>query len=206
MTGDRPTPRTRPASRRSLRPAAAALVALLTGGADLPAAQAAGDGEQRPAWRPSAFFVQVGVAEGASTAIAGALWDWSWRRDFALGSVTGYWELSLGRWKSQSGDDAHAWVTQLGLTPVFRLHPAGWGEGWFVEGGVGANVLAPIYRTEDKRFSTVFNLGSHLALGRRFGQAGDRELALRVQHFSNAGIRHPNPGEDFVQLRYAMDF
>ena len=185
----------------------AALVALLTGGAGLPSASAADDGDQRPAWRPSALFVQVGIADGdASSAIAGALWNWTWRRDCALGSVTGYWELSLGRWQTRSGDDAHAWVAQLGLTPVFRLHPTAWGEGWFVEGGVGANVLAPIYRTEDKRFSTVFNFGSHLGLGRRFGEARDRELALRVQHFSNAGIRHPNPGEDFVQLRYAMDF
>ena len=32
------------------------------------------------------------------------------------------------------------------------------------------------------------------------------ELALRLQHFSNAGIKHPNPGENFVQLRYAQGF
>lgn len=30
--------------------------------------------------------------------------------------------------------------------------------------------------------------------------------ALRLQHFSNASIRHPNPGENFVQLRYARRF
>jgi hypothetical protein len=29
-----------------------------------------------------------------------------------------------------------------------------------------------------------------------------RELVLRVEHFSNAGIKHPNPGENYVQLRY----
>ena len=32
------------------------------------------------------------------------------------------------------------------------------------------------------------------------------ELALRVQHYSNAGIRHPNPGENFVQLRGSFAF
>ena len=35
---------------------------------------------------------------------------------------------------------------------------------------------------------------------------GAHELALRVQHYSNAGIRHPNPGENFVQLRGSFAF
>ena len=29
-------------------------------------------------------------------------------------------------------------------------------------------------------------------------------LAVRLQHFSNAGISHPNPGEKFLQLRYSL--
>jgi hypothetical protein len=27
---------------------------------------------------------------------------------------------------------------------------------------------------------------------------------LRLQHFSNAGIKKPNPGEDFLQLRLSF--
>ncbi len=49
-------------------------------------------------------------------------------------------------------------------------------------------------------------LGDHLAAGWQFGPRRDHELTLRIQHFSNAGIRHPNPGENFVQLRYARRF
>ncbi len=30
------------------------------------------------------------------------------------------------------------------------------------------------------------------------------EWLLRLQHFSNAGIEHPNPGENSVQLRVVM--
>jgi lipid A 3-O-deacylase len=96
-----------------------------------------------------------------------------------------------------------AWVTQAGVTPVVRWHPPSWGGDWYVEGGIGANLLLPIYRSRDKRFSTAFNFGDHIAIGRRFGPSRQHEMALRIQHFSNAGIKDPNPGEDFVQLRYS---
>ena len=48
----------------------------------------------------------------------------------------------------------------------------------------------------------MFNFGDHLAVGRSFGVQREHELALRVQHFSNGGIKEPNPGETFLQLRY----
>lgn len=138
--------------------------------------------------------------------IFGATWDWSWRRDTRIGRLGGYWEASFGRWNSDGPQGGHAWVTQVGLTPVLRLYPESWGGRWFVEGGIGANLLLPIYRSSTKRFSTAFNFGDHVAVGRRFGQGARHELALRFQHFSNAGIREPNPGEDFVQIRYGWQF
>ncbi|WP_280151352.1 acyloxyacyl hydrolase [Piscinibacter sp. XHJ-5] len=52
-----------------------------------------------------------------------------------------------------------------------------------------------------RRLSTVFNFGDHVALGHRFGEQQRHELAFRIQHFSNAGLRKPNPGENFVQVR-----
>lgn len=68
-------------------------------------------------------------------------------------------------------------------------------------GGIGGNFLLPIYRSGTKRFSTAFKFGDRLAIGRRFGDGGRHELAFRFQHCSNAGIRHPNLGEDFLQIR-----
>jgi hypothetical protein len=29
---------------------------------------------------------------------------------------------------------------------------------------------------------------------------------LRIQHSSNASLKHPNPGQNFLQLRYARHF
>lgn len=156
---------------------------------------------------PSSAFVQAGAASDAQMLIAGVTWDWSWHKDLAIGRLSGYWEASFGRWNSDHGPEGgSAWVTQLGLTPVLRLYPGSWGGRWFLEGGIGVNVLLPIYRSRSKRFSTAFNFGDHLAVGRRFGEGARHELALRLQHFSNAGIKQPNPGEDFVQLRYSWRF
>ena len=155
----------------------------------------------RSAWCPSTTFVQAGVGEDVAAVVAGATWAWPWTRTFSLGEATGHWEASFGRWEGLGANGGSAWVTQLGITPVLRLYPKALGHGLFAEIGIGVNLLAPVYRSEDKRFSTVFNFGDHLAVGKRF--AGGGELSLRIQHFSNAGIRHPNPGENFVQVRYA---
>jgi lipid A 3-O-deacylase len=99
-----------------------------------------------------------------------------------------------------------AWITQLGVTPVLRWSMSASPSTWFAEAGIGANVLLPVYRSSDKSFSTAFNVGDHLAVGRAFGASGRHELALRVQHFSKAGIKHPNPGENFVQLRHSWRY
>jgi hypothetical protein len=186
--------------RRPIVAAMAAVVALTAFNTD---AAASGAG----ALGPSSAFVQIGAASHTDMAIVGATWDWSWYKDLSFGRLGGYWEASFGRWNShRAGQDGTAWVTQLGVTPVLRLYPTSWGGRWFMEAGIGANVLLPIYRSRSKRFSTAFNFGDHLALGRRFGESGKHELALRLQHFSNAGIKEPNPGENFVQVRYSWRF
>jgi len=38
-------------------------------------------------------------------------------------------------------------------------------------------------------------------VGLRFGQERRQEVMLRVQHLSNASIKSPNPGINYVQLR-----
>jgi lipid A 3-O-deacylase len=154
---------------------------------------------------PSSVFAQAGFARGAQSYAIGLTWDWSRKSELRWGTATGYWESSMGQWRARQAPEGHAnaLVTQIGLTPAVRLHPNGWYPGWFLELGIGANVLFPIYRSSDKSFSTAFNFGDHIAVGRR---RGNREFALRVQHFSNAGIKHPNPGEDFLQLRYSVRY
>jgi len=57
-----------------------------------------------------------------------------------------------------------------------------------------------------KRFGSKFNFGDHAAIGLQLGKSRQHEVALRIEHFSNAGIEHPNPGENFLQLRYSHKF
>lgn len=156
---------------------------------------------------PSTLFLQAGRADSETqTYAAGATWDWGWHRQYSFGSVSGYSEASFGRWVTDIGGGGSAWETQVGITPVLRLQPTSvhsWARRWFAEIGIGANLILPIYRSEEKRFSTTFNFGDHFAIGRQFGAHQQHELALRVQHFSNGGIDEPNPGENFVQLRYS---
>lgn len=156
---------------------------------------------------PSTLFVQAGVAEEHTQAyIVGASWDWPWRKQYSSVLVSGYFDAAFGRWMTKEGGvSGSAWATQIGLTPVLRFQTMRTGD-WFAEIGVGANFILPIYRSRDKRFSTEFNFGDHLAIGRQFGAQRQHELALRIEHFSNGGIDHPNPGENFVQLRYARRF
>jgi hypothetical protein len=152
---------------------------------------------------PSTVFAQAGAAEDVRSYVVGATWNWSWRRDLGAGALSGYFEASVGRWIGEGDSSgASAWVTQIGITPVLRFHFNRSERTWFLEAGIGANVLTPLYRSSDKRFSTAFNFGDHLGVGRRFGAKGSYEISLRYEHFSNGGIKRPNPGEDFVQLRF----
>jgi len=156
---------------------------------------------------PSAFFVQGGAASHTQSLTIGLAWDWNRQWELGAGALGGHFELSLTQWgynnAAGSGKDR---LTQLAIAPVFRWRLSEGMSPWFVEAGVGLSLTSTLYQTQDKRFSTRFNFGSHLGAGRRFGLHDEHELALRVEHFSNAGIRHPNPGENFVQLRYTYRF
>lgn len=149
---------------------------------------------------PASVFVQAGIGDQKTTAYtAGFTWDLPWHYDFDIGWVGAYAEAAIGRWHTDGDPGTTAWPTQLSATPTVRFSPSS-APNWFAEAGVGANYIVPLFRSGHKRFSTEFNFGDHVAVGRNFGNS---EVSLRMEHFSNAGISHPNPGENFGQVRYA---
>lgn len=180
-----------------------AAAALLSGAAWAHAAGRAAEGAR---W-PDQVFLQAGSADEAHSAAAGLAWWSDWHRRLAGGELARYTELTAARWvrdgPARRDDPADDRVTQVGLAPVLRWQTGAAG-GLFVEAGVGVNLISPLYQRQGKRFSTRFNFGDHLAIGLRFGPGGAHELALRIEHFSNAGLRLPNPGENFRQLRYSV--
>jgi lipid A 3-O-deacylase len=182
------------------RSLAASLAAFCVGSA----AQAA----EQSSIRPDGMYLEAGFGKDVASATAGLTWDLSWQHENALGLWGAYLDLSLGEWRvSDSGltSSGRKDVSRVGLTPVLRLQPKGWNR-FFLEAGIGANWIFPIYQNGDHRFSTTFKFGDHLAVGWKLDASGDQELMLRLQHVSNAGIKHPNPGENFLQLRYAHRF
>lgn len=172
-------------------------------GAGSPAAFAA-DEPDGSGWAPAGFFVQAGHGSSrTTTGTIGLLWRPSPITRLGPGTLTYYFEASVGRWRPKNDDPDTRDVTQFGLTPVLRWQ----GDNrWFGEAGIGANAITPVFRAGPRRFSTVFEFGDHLGVGRTFGAANDQEVALRFQHYSNAGISHPNPGINLVELRYAHAF
>ncbi|CAG9170566.1 hypothetical protein LMG23992_01646 [Cupriavidus laharis] len=154
--------------------------------------------------------VRLGVAAGAGNDAAMARLEarWDLKRDLWATSSQSLrlrlgFEASAGVWNPHgSGGNA---LGDLGLTPILRLQGAG-PSGVFVEAGVGVHVLSRTRISDDKVFSTAFQFGDRVAVGYRFGDALDSELALRLQHYSNAGIKEPNPGINFFLLQYSARF
>ncbi|HTT04999.1 MAG TPA: acyloxyacyl hydrolase [Steroidobacteraceae bacterium] len=157
-----------------------------------------------PTLAPAGAFVQAGYGDQHTDAyLVGVTWYLPWHFDFPVGTLAAAAEASIGRWHTTSSrGGSTAWPTQIGATPVLRLYPS-LAPRWFAEIGVGPNYIVPLFHSGEKRFSTEFNFGDHFAVGRRFGAS---EVSMRIEHFSNAGIDHPNPGENFVQVRYSFRF
>jgi lipid A 3-O-deacylase len=154
---------------------------------------------------PAGIFLQVGEGDQNTQSYAGGL-TWQPSCQFRLGPMvlSGYVEATFGKWFTRDlpGVD-HRWVSQYELAPVMRARPDGAWNALFAEVGIGTNYIDPLFNTEHKQFSTRFQFGDHFGVGI---DLGSHELAVRVEHFSNASIRDPNPGENFVQLRYAYRF
>lgn len=159
-------------------------------------------------WKPSTVFLQSGAGDNQTSAhTLGATWSWNWSRHYRFGYVTGYTEAEIGRWNIENPAAGRAdYATQIGVTPVLRLFPSALDGRWFSEIGIGANYIAPLFHTDGRRFSTQFNFGDHIAVGRVLDNEGRSTIALRIQHFSNGGIDSPNPGQNFGQLRFSYRY
>jgi lipid A 3-O-deacylase len=154
----------------------------------------------------TAFVAEGGVTvHGTYSLTAGIAVPSTWHRISHNGEWTAYTELFVSHWRAKF-DGRHASFTQFGVMPVLRYRFDHGGSPWFAEGGVGLSYLDGLYRRDQKRFSTRFNFNDVLGVGRSFGARREQEVSLRFVHVSNAGIKEPNPGENFVQLRYARAF
>lgn len=152
--------------------------------------------------------VALELGRGDGTDMARIAVQSDWQKQWFRGSnwhLGGYWDLGIGQWHRGSvAPGQHEDITEIGLTPVFRLQQND-RRGLYGEAAIGFHVLS---RTSigDKRFSTAFQFGDHLGVGYRFGAKGAYDVSYRFQHLSNGGIKSPNNGINFNQIRLQYHF
>lgn len=156
--------------------------------------------------RPQGMFVQAGAGEDTVREVAaGAVWPWAWRREMGGGRLEGITEAYVARWRTKEGGVRNGF-THFGAVPLLRYRFDRGRSPWFVEGGIGLTYMERRYRSADKQFSTHLNFADVLGAGRNFGDRGQHEVSLRATHFSNGGLKHPNPGMNVLRLRYGLMF
>ncbi len=154
------------------------------------------------------IFAEYGNGDSADMARIGAGWDWD-RQWFTDGDwlVTGSWEASVGTWRGNSAVGNNQTITDIGITPVFRLqqkHMSGFAP--YAEAAIGFHMISPTFIYANRRFGSAFQFGDHLGVGVRFGSHQQFDIAYRYQHLSNGGIKQPNQGINFNQVRFAWHF
>ena len=152
--------------------------------------------------------VEYGNGDAANMARAGMSWNWD-KQWFAEGDwlVTGFWEVSLASWRGHSAAGNNQTVTDVGITPVFRLqqkNPGGFAP--YAEAAIGFHLITPTFIYATRVFGSAFQFGDHIGVGARFGDRRQFDLGYRFQHLSNGGIKKPNQGISFNQIRFAYHF
>jgi lipid A 3-O-deacylase len=156
-----------------------------------------------------AGFVQAGEGDRAVKSVAfGATATFTAQDPANPGPWSVYGEAVVGEWFAHHRDPGQPRsVTQFTVAPVLRYTVAGGAfHDVFIEAGVGLSVITPHFQDHGRTFSTTFNFDDHASLGKRFGTRREYEWSVRVEHFSNGGIRNPNPGQNFAQVRLARHF
>lgn len=159
-------------------------------------------------YQPDGVALQYGLARhGARMAGVGLVWDWEFERMRKVAELTAHTELMLNQWRGSDAGGGHPSITQVVVLPSLRMQLARGTSPTFFEVGIGASWMDGLTGTPQKRFSTHWNFYDMLGVGHTLGGVGGHhELGLRWVHVSNAGLKRPNPGQDFLQLRYMMRF
>ncbi|HSH90971.1 MAG TPA: acyloxyacyl hydrolase [Ramlibacter sp.] len=156
--------------------------------------------------RPGGAFVMGGIADHSGYSLTGGVvWPWAWKKEVGGGEINALTEGHIAHWSAKDAFGARHSYAHIALVPIFRYR-FGQSRLWFVEGGIGISTTNRLYANSGRQFSTRFNFVDTAGIGRSFGAQREHELSLRITHVSNASIKRPNPGEEFLQLRYAKNF
>jgi lipid A 3-O-deacylase len=115
--------------------------------------------------------------------------------DFNDYSVMLHPEIGVAYWKGERAD-----ALQLQAVPMFRAYLT---PRWFIEGGIGAALFS---RTDfsEKGITTRFQFVDNIGIGFRYGL--NQTFGMRFTHYSNCGLKKPNPGINSFQAVYTVKF
>ena len=121
-------------------------------------------------------------------------------------SIIGYWDITMGYWRGRQyrdipGDIQN--ILDIGAIPVFRLMRED-RVGPYADAGIGVHILSAHYHNNGRRLSTNFQFGTHVGVVYIF--CNNLDFGLKVEHISNAGIKEPNSGVNFLLLRVTYPF
>lgn len=157
-----------------------------------------------PSHAVDSVSLELGSGNKTRLVRAGMQWHWESKWNIAENAqLSGLWDLSLAQWrgrrhKNQAGDTQD--LIAIGISPMLRLASRE-NTGPYFETGLGPHLLSDNYDNNGRQLSTRFQFGSHLGLGYIFSNGLD--VALRFQHYSNASIKKPNDGVNFLILRFS---
>ena len=131
-----------------------------------------------------------------------------WRQRWFAGNgrhLSGYWDADLALWRLNAyrnvpGQDKN--IAVIGFTPVLRYQNDS-KLGLYAEAGIGVNLFSSLYKNRDKELSTAFQFGDHLGVGYTTAKW---DFGLKFQHYSNASIKRPNGGANWVVAKAAYRF
>ncbi len=114
------------------------------------------------------------------------------------GVLVAHWEAGIGHWNPQGHGN---WAGNALVAARYEFNSnKTWGP--YVEYGWGGAYVSRLQASDHRTLSTHFQFINRLEVGLRFGEKQENELGLAYWHYSNGGIKKPNPGVDFLSLRY----
>lgn len=156
---------------------------------------------------PDGASLEIGAGRKVQMARVAVQSRWEKRWFQSNGThLGGHWDLSLAQWRATAHQDVKGrrqHLTDIGLTPVLRLQSDNL-KGWYAEGGIGIHLLSKLYDNNSDYLSTRFQFGDHIGAGYVFDNGW--EAGVKIQHLSNAGIKRPNSGVDFLVFKAARSF
>lgn len=148
-----------------------------------------------------AVSLRAGAGEHASR--IGLAWEspplWSYRFGGNTNRLDLTTELGVAYWKAKT-PRTPASVWQFSAMPVLRWTT---GERFYIEAGFGPTVFTRTHFANEE-ISTAFQFGSEVGMGVYLSRAS--RIGMRFAHFSNGGIKTPNPGFQILQLTYTYQY